>query len=116
MTFTIQYPPSLKGYSLNDIYSGKHWTKRKKDSEYWHLIVHSELNKQGIKKQIFKKPVAITFSWNDRLDIDNHAYIGKMIVDALKDYLIVDDTRKYFVKVAHQFHNGKYILVEVKEV
>lgn len=116
MTFTIQYPPSLKGYGLNDIYAGKHWAKRKKDSEYWHWIVHSELNKQGIRKKLFKKPVEITFNWNDRLDVDNHAYIGKMIVDALKGYLIADDTRKYFVKVAHQFHEGKYILVEVKEV
>lgn len=116
MKFVIQYPPSLKGYSLNDIYSGKHWAKRKKDSEYWHLLVHSALNKQGIKKQIFQNPVSITFSWNDRLDIDNHAYIGKMIVDALKGYLIADDTRKYYKKLTHQFHSEKIIKVEVKEV
>lgn len=100
---------------MNDIYAGKHWTKRKEDKEYWHWLTISELQKQGIKKKLFKNPVKIVMYWNDRLDIDNHAYMGKMIVDALKGYLIVDDTRKYFKGVAHEFWDGKEILVEIKE-
>ena len=55
MIFTIEYPKSLKGYSLNDIYAGKHWTKRKKDSDYWHWLVRGELSEQGVKKKLFKK-------------------------------------------------------------
>ena len=31
-----------------------------------------------------KHPVYITFYHTDRLDIDNHAAVGKMVVDAIK--------------------------------
>ena len=49
MIFTIEYPKSLKGYSLNDIYAGKHWAKRKKDSDYWHWLVRGELSEHKEK-------------------------------------------------------------------
>ena len=100
---------------MNAIYAGKHWTKRKKDAEYFHMITINALRQQGIHRSIFEKPVGITFYWNDRMDIDNHAYMGKMIVDALKGYLIEDDTRKYLAEVRHKFHDEKVIKVEIRE-
>ena len=96
----------MSKYGLNAIYAGKHWTKRRQDSEYWHYHVRNELRKQGIKKHIFDKPVRIVFSWDDRLDIDNHAYMGKLIADSFKGYFIEDDSRKYYEEVVHRFYKS----------
>jgi hypothetical protein len=123
MRFKIPYPPTKAGkaqwakdYGLNAYYAGKHWSKRKKDAEFWHALVRSELRKQGIKPRPFREAVIISFWWNDRLDIDNHAAMGKMIVDALKGVLLQDDTKKYVKGVGHLFHDEDYILVEVTEI
>ena len=122
MRFRIPYPDSKAGkaqwakeYGFNAYYAGKHWARRKRDAEYWHTLVRSELRKQGIKPRCFKGPVIISFWWNDRLDIDNHAAMGKMIVDAIKGVLIEDDSRRYVRGVGHLFHDESYILVEVAE-
>jgi len=72
--------------------------------------------RQSIPKDIFKKPFVITFYWDDRLDIDNHAYIGKMIVDALKGWVITDDNKRRFKGVSHWYHNERCIRVIVEEV
>lgn len=121
--FLISYPPTKAGktawakqYGLNAYWAGKHWAQRKKDADYWHALVRSELRRQGIKPRIAKNPVYVAFYHNDRLDIDNHAAIGKMIVDALKGVLIADDSRQYVAGVYHLFWDGDGILVEVKEV
>lgn len=115
--FEIEYPKKIGEYGMNAIYAGKHWTKRLKDAEYWHYLTHSAMNKAKIpKKALFKKPVQISLYWNDRMDIDNHTYMGKMIVDAMKGRVIEDDTRKYFRKVVHQFWDKKCIGVEVQEL
>lgn len=119
ISFTILYPRCMgfsKKYSLNAIYSGKSRWERKRDADFWHSLVHSELVRQGIKKQIFKKPVRIYFFWNDKMDCSNHAYMGKMIEDALKGWIIEDDSRKYVKEITHGFHSGKFIFVRLEEV
>lgn len=87
----------------------------KKDAEYWHYLVRAELRRQGVKPRVFKHPVYITFYHNDGLDIDNHAAVGKMVVDALKGVLIADDDRKHFAGVRHLFWDGSGIRVEIEE-
>lgn len=121
--FTIDYPTTAKErkywtreYGLNAIYAGKHWAKRQKDSQYWHTLVQSELRRQGVERKVINGKVAITFCWNDRLDIDNHAYMGKMIVDSLKGWLIEDDDRRHVTEVAHKFHSGNCIRITVARV
>lgn len=121
-TFFIPYPPTKAGksewskrYGLNPYWAGKHWSQRKKDADYWHSLVKSELRRQGIKPRVAKKPVHITFWHNDRLDVDNHAAIGKMVVDACKGILIADDDRKHFIGIHHLFWDGDSIRVEVEE-
>jgi Endodeoxyribonuclease RusA. len=109
MTFYIDYPQKISNYGMNAIYSGKHWTKRKKDAEYWHILTINALRQQGIKRNVLDYPVKVVLSWNDRLDIDNHSYMGKMIVDSLKGYIIKDDNRKYLKEITHRFWNGKQI-------
>ena len=118
--FKIPYPPTKAGraawskqYGMNALYAGKHWAQRKKDADYWHYLVRSELRSQGVKPRQYKHPVVVTFYWNDRLDIDNHSYMSKMIVDALKGVLIADDDKQHFAGVQHFYHDGNYILVEI---
>ena len=114
----IPYPrvksPS-RSFGLNAIYAGKHWKARQADAKFWHQLVHSELARQGIRKQVFKNPVRISFFWNDKLDCSNHAYMGKMIEDALKGWLIEDDSRKYVEGIYHGFHQEKFIFIRVEE-
>lgn len=115
--FSIPYGKDFsKRYGLNAYYSGKHWTVRKNDADYWHCLVISELRKQGIPKQLIQNPVKITFSFNSRMDIDNHAVMEKYIVDSLKGYLLQDDTRKFYIEKTTKFSDKNYIEVEVQEV
>nr|DAP58931.1 MAG TPA: crossover junction endodeoxyribonuclease [Caudoviricetes sp.] len=121
--FRIAYPAAssekknwTKNYGMNAYYSGKHWSIRKKDAEYWHWLTLSAMNEQGIRRNPFNSPVKISFYWNDRMDIDNHAIMGKMIVDAMKGRVIKDDNRRFLKGVSHYFHDEDYILVVVEEV
>ena len=109
--FTIPYPPTKKGksvfckrFGLNAYYAGKHWSARKRDAEELHWMTRSAM-----------RPVDVTFLWDDRLDIDNHAVLGKAIVDGMKGYILQDDNRRYVRRVCHEFWDGGEIQVEVRE-
>lgn len=121
--FCIPYPASdaerkkwNKNYSVNAYYGGKPWQLRKRDADFWHLLTVSNMNSQDVRRIPFKRPAIITFHWNDRLDIDNHAIIAKMIVDAMKGRVIEDDTRRWVKGVCHYFWDEDYIGIEVKEI
>ena len=122
--FSIEYPNTPAGkkdwnkrFSDNAYYAGKHWAVRKKDADYWHNIVRACMDRQGVRKRPFEKPVEILLFWNDRLDVDNHSIMGKMIVDAMKGRLLQNDSKKWVRSVTHTFHDrGDYIWVEVKEL
>lgn len=121
--FKIPYPTSKAGqkqwskeYGMNAYYAGKHWSRRQRDAEYWHRLVQSHMNNQDVRHIPFKRPVVVIFHWNDRLDIDNHAVMGKMIVDAMKGRVIEDDSRRWVKGVCHYFHDADYIGVEVREI
>lgn len=101
---------------MNKYYAGTHWSIRKRDADFWHMMVRACMNKQNVRAIPFSKPVVVTFHWNDRLDIDNHAVMGKFIVDAMKGRLIVDDSRRWLKGVCHYWHDEEYIRVEVREV
>lgn len=121
--FKIPYPKSKAGqkqwakeYGLNAYYAGKHWSKRKRDAEFWHTLTRACMDGQGVRRVPFMRPVVITLHYNDRLDIDNHAVMGKMIVDAMKGRVIEDDNRRWLKGVCHYFHDEDYISVEVREI
>lgn len=83
--------------SLNKIYSGIFWAKRKKQKDDIKTLVKIAL--RGREKIKFDKPVEIEMQFNSRLDVSNHAYIFKMIEDAIKELgIIKDDTDKYVKK------------------
>ena len=118
--FTIPYPRDRKRftreYGLNAYYAGVHWSVRKKRAEAWHWKVRAALQQAKIPKKLFKKPVEISFFWDDRMDIANHAFIAKCTVAALKGYLLEDDDRRHFAAVTHEFWDGGCIGVLIKEV
>ena len=120
--FTIPYPATKKGkaafckrFGLNAYYSGKHWAQRKRDADELHMLARAAMNRAHIKRQPLENPVEIRFYWDDGLDADNHAVIGKAIVDAMKKAVIENDDRRYVAKVSHEFWDGREILVEVEE-
>ena len=123
MIFEISYPPTKaaktawnKRFGLNAYYSGKHYQARKRDAEELHWIARAAMKKARIKKEFVPWPVEIIFLWNDGLDIDNHAVLAAIIVNAMKGWVIVDDDRKRFVGVTHRFWRGGCIRVFVEEV
>lgn len=120
--FTIPYPATKKGksvfckrFGLNAYYAGKHWSARKRDAEELHWMTRSAMRRAGIRQRMLQRPVEITFRWDDRLDIDNHAVLGKAIVDGMKGYILQDDSRRYVWRVCHEFWDGGEIQVEVRE-
>ena len=121
--FRIPYPKSKAGqkqwskeYGMNAYYAGKHWSLRKRDADFWHMLVRHCMDDQDVRRVPFKRPVVITFHWNDRLDIDNHAIMGKMIVDAMKGRVIEEDSRRWLKGVCHYFHDEDFIGVEIREI
>lgn len=123
ISFDIPYPPTKKGkaawnkrYGLNAYYAGKHWAQRKKDAEELHSLTLWSMKKAHIRKQMVTAPVEVRFYWNDGLDVDNHAALGKAIVDAMKGYLLPDDNRQWFRRVIHDFWDGDTVRVEVREL
>lgn len=121
MSFCIDYPKTKAGktawsrqYGLNAIYSGNHWSYRHDDADYWHMLTRSAMARAGIGKKPFGEAVTVRFCWNDGLDLDNHAYIGKMIVDAMKGFVIKDDSRRFVAEIVHRWHDGDCIRVEVE--
>lgn len=121
IVFIIDYPKKKGGmadwnrrYSLNAYYAGKHWKRRKADGDFFHAMTRQALQSAGIRKRIIKGPVAITFQWDDRLDIDNHAVMGKMIVDGLKGVLLEDDGPRFVRRVVHEFWGGGCIRVTLE--
>lgn len=119
--FEIQYFQGKKGksswnrrFGLNAYYAGKSWPERKRDAEELHMIARAAMHRAGIKPGVISSPAQVRFYWADGLDIDNHAVLGKAIVDAMKGYLLADDGPKYVRKVSHEFWEGDCILVEVE--
>ena len=112
--FKIPLEIDSKKWSLNKIYAGVHWSVRAKDKEYIRQLVRSVT---GIRKP-FEQPVLIKVAFNSGLDVSNHAYLFKMIEDALvKCKLINDDTDKYVKSITMEKQKEfKGVIVEVEEI
>lgn len=105
-----------KKYGLNAYYAGKHHSQRAEDARYWHALTRAAMTKAQVRRRPFDKPVVISFCWNDRLDLDNHSIMSKMIIDALKGRLINDDTRRWVKGIEHYWHDADYIKVIIQEI
>lgn len=65
--------------------------------------------------QPFENPVVISFYWNDRLDLDNHSMMAKMIIDAMKGSLLHDDSKRWVKSITHHWHDEETIRVVVTD-
>ena len=106
----------MKQFGANAYYAGKFWAQRKKDADYWHAMVRACMDRQGLRKRPFERPVVITMYFNDRLDCSNHSVMFKMIEDGMKGRLIHDDSRKWVKGNEIYFHDEDYIKVVVREI
>lgn len=113
ITFLIPFNVT-SAYSLNTMSkAGVANTKKKKEIE--EAAVYAMMT-AGIKCRQIKKPVEIKISYDSQLDIDNHGYINKAIIDALKDYLLSDDNKNHVVRLITEFWDGRDIKVEIREL
>ena len=102
--------------SLNLIYSGVHWKKRREKATDIHNLVKIQLKKQKVEKKICENPVVIEIIYNSNLDIDNHGYLAKLIIDGMKDYLIQEDNKKYVAALLQGFQEEPGITVRMHEL
>lgn len=123
MIFEIPYPPTKRGkaawnkrFGLNAYYAGKHWNERKRDAEELHWIARAAMKRAGIRQKIIETPVKLTFLFDDGLDCSNHAIIVKAVEDAMKGWIIKDDSRKYVKSITMMFHEENCIRVIVEEI
>ena len=121
--FDIPYPPTKRGksafcrrFGLNAYYSGKHWAQRKKDADELHALTLAAMRRAHVKKAPLDVPVNITFYFDDGLDCSNHAVIVKAVEDAMKGWIIADDSPRYVKSITTKFHDGGRIRVEVTEL
>ena len=113
--YSIPYPEEKKGKAeWNKRFSLNAYRDRARDARYIHMLVREALKRHKVKQSVFIVPVVIRFRWDDRLDIDNHAALGKMITDAMKGYLLQDDSPRWVKRVTHEFWDGGQIGVEVR--
>lgn len=99
---------------LNKQYSGKHWSVRNREAMEVHTAVKLALMQYPYT--MFKKPVKIKFYYNSRLDCDNHGYLNKLIIDALKGLVIQDDDKRYVKEITTCFQSkSKNIILEISE-
>jgi Holliday junction resolvase RusA-like endonuclease len=105
MSYKIKIPIKIKkNWSLNKIYAGVHWAKRKQDKDYMRLLVRACLK----EKRKFEGPVRLTFEFLSKLDVSNHAYLVKLIEDSLvHNGILKDDTREYVGEIVMR-HQDDY--------
>lgn len=112
--FTLDHKITSKD-SLNAIYSGGHWQKRKSKADYFHQLVVVALRKLPPMRP-FDKPVMFEFWFNSKLDLDNHGYLVKTIIDGCKGIAIHDDTRKYVQAICIWYSEKDDVRVRITEV
>ena len=82
-----------KMISLNDFYSGKHWSARHKAKIKYRDIFDILLLEARIKKM---KEYRIEMRYNSRLDADNCITALKFLNDSLKKKYVPEDDPRYF--------------------
>lgn len=117
--FTVPYPARksawTKRYGFNAYWAGKKPCVRAADARDLETFVRLCLRQQGVPVRLFEKPVSISFWHNTHMDVDNHAAIEKMTVDALKGWLLRDDDRRHYREKHSFFHDENYMRVVISD-
>lgn len=100
------------GPSTNALYSGMHWTKRKKIADEGHLMVAS-----AVHGKCTDLPVHLTLTPHGgrKRDIDNFSFTVKVIIDGLvKAGWLPDDTDEYISGITILSHvKSKEVYMEI---
>lgn len=115
MRFTID-EPNMGKYSLNAFYAGMHHRKRQQIADYWHALTRAALREAGIPRHEDAGPWEVFMRFNDRLDIDNHGAVAKMVIDGMKGWVWPDDSRRYIKTLTQEFYPGRGMEVEFRRV
>lgn len=119
IAFEIPYPRDKaawnRKYGLNAYYGGKNPYARSSVMKDLHALTQVCMRKAKVPRKIVKGPVELRFLFNDRLDCSNHAVIVKGVEDAMKGWVIEDDSRKFVQKITVEFHDEDCIRVEVRK-
>lgn len=84
--------------SLNEFYSSKHWTIRKKYKDKIALEVLSQLSQY---EPVTYPKIQVELRCNVRLDLDNSIMAVKLSLDAFKHWGgVKDDSPKYVTKIS----------------
>jgi Holliday junction resolvase RusA-like endonuclease len=115
MTFTI--PTILlkitAGMSMNSSLNAYIKNKKKQDIMQATALA---LNQSKSTQQYFT-PVSILIRYDSQLDIDNHGFVSKAIIDALKDAVLGgEDNKNHVVRLTQEFYSGKGIEVTVEPI
>jgi len=114
--FYINYKPTSFD-SLNWICSRKHWGDRNKYADAIRLKTINTLKRHRIPRKPFENPVRISIAYpKDGLDLDNHGFFAKAVIDGMKGWVIEDDAKAYFKEFFQEFYDGDLIRVMVEEV
>lgn len=73
------------------------------------------MKKAKIRKEPLPFAVELRFRFNDRLDCSNHAIIVKIVEDAMKGWIIKDDSRRYVKAITMEFYGGDCIEVAISK-
>lgn len=96
--------------SLNQMYSGTHWGRRKAMVEEWHQFFWIAFKQAGLPKAL-KCPITLSvteFSKRVVRDADNAVVAAKLCGDALKKFgYIEDDGPKYIETVILNTKKGE---------
>lgn len=69
---------------------------------------------QGLPREPLDTPAKITIEYNDRLDIDNHGFVAKSIVDGIRKYgLLKDDNKKHLQGLYQEFGESDGVQVTI---
>ena len=89
--------------SLNDWYSGKHWSYRKKMKDEWMKFLFVQFS--SVPKVQFDKYQVEIFH-NTRLDCDNLVTISKVLNDFMKkNGWCIEDGKKFYKKMSIEVDN-----------
>ena len=107
---------NYRALSWNTLYAGKHWATRSRLVEEAHMLVGYVI--MAMKPKLFSRPVDITITAVQKgriIDSDN--ICAKILIDALKGKIIVDDTPTYVRRVTTESKKGKedMVIMEITE-
>jgi hypothetical protein len=89
--------PGVRSPSMNEFYSTPHWSRRNKIAQDIHAVVRNRLREMGIGPgDTCNNKVAITVvGYFDKRPLDSSNISAKLFEDALKGWLIEDDSPQY---------------------